>query len=246
MLQDEPRGITFQPDIYPVVLSHLPAQRTARILDVGAGEGYFCKLAAARGYHIEGCDFQPQLFKLSGVPFHQADLNHHIPVPDESFDCVVAIEVIEHLENHSQFMRELLRVTKKGGSIILTTPNVTSIPARWYFFLYGYSDCARRPLDPTSAEYFLQHINPISLPEILFLSERFGGELEELTTNRRRRSAWLPLLVLYPVFAVALRIKLLRRKYAAWHSLYRRHIRWMLDPINLLGRITIAVVRRRG
>ena len=66
-----PKGITFQPDIYPKVLSLLPPP-PARILDVGAGEGYFCQLLKERGYQVEACDYLAENFKLAGVPFHKA------------------------------------------------------------------------------------------------------------------------------------------------------------------------------
>lgn len=246
MNSSEPKGITFQPDIYPKVLSLLPPPGPVplRVLDVGAGKGYFCKVLRERGYTVEACDYQQEFFKVSNIPFHKADLNRSIPLPDNTYDCIVSIEVLEHLENHVQFIREVLRVLKPGGTIILTTPNVLSLPSRGHFFLYGYTDCAPRPLDPTLDDYYMQHINPISLPEILFLLERFGGEMTDLATNRFRRSAWLPLLFWYPVLALALRGKLLRSKYREFHDLYRRHIRWVLHPANLTGRITIAVGRK--
>jgi SAM-dependent methyltransferase len=240
----EPRGITFQPDLYPRVLGWLPPA-PARLLDVGAGEGYFARLARGRGLEVEACDYRAGAFRAPEIPFHAADLNVAIPLPDGAFDAAVAIEVIEHVENHARFVRELLRVVRPGGRVIVTTPNVLSLPSRWHFFLYGYTDCAPRPLDPFRPDYFLQHVNPIALPELLFHAERFGGELEALATNRYRRSAWLPCALLYPLLALALRAKLLRPSYRPWRALYRRHVRWVLHPANLLGRITIAVLRRR-
>jgi SAM-dependent methyltransferase len=47
----------------------------------------------------------------------------HLPFPENEFDCVVAIDVHEHLENPNPFTRELWRVTKHGGKIIVTVPN---------------------------------------------------------------------------------------------------------------------------
>lgn len=129
---------------------------------MGAGEGHFCQLALGRGQAVEACDYRPDIFRVSGVPFHRANLNESIALPDESSDCVVSIEVLEHVENQTRFMREVLPVTRRGGTIIPTTANVLSIPSRWHFFLYGYTDCAPRPLDPTRPDYLMQHINPIN------------------------------------------------------------------------------------
>jgi len=179
------------------------------------------------------------------VPFTKADLNQSIPLPDNTYDAVVAIEVLEHLENHFRFLSELLRVTKPGGMLILTTPNVLSISSRWHFFIYGYTDCAPRPLDPRRADYYMQHISPISVPEIVFMIERFGGEMVCLLANRIRRSSIFWFCLLYPVFALAIRLKLLRRKYASMREVYIRHLKWVVHPANLLGRITIAVGRKK-
>ncbi len=238
-----PKGMTFQPDIYPKVLSLLPPP-PARVLDAGAGEGYLSGLLAGRGYRVEACDYSPAGFKAQGVPFHRADLSEAIPLPDASFDIVVAVEVLEHLENQARFIREALRVVRPGGTVVLTTPNVTSLPSRWHFLLYGYTDCSPLPLDPAREDWHLQHISPISLPHILFFLERAGGELVALETNRYRRGAW-PLMPFYPLLSLALRAKLLRRKHGGRNALHRRHLKWMLTPANLRGRITIAVARRR-
>ncbi len=239
-------GRTFQQDIYPKVIEVLPAD-PGRLVDVGAGEGYFCRLAKERGFQVEACDFFDGNFSVEGVPFHHANLNDSLPFEDDSIDTIVNIEVLEHLENHTRFFREVLRVLKPGGTAILTTPNVLSVTSRWHFFLYGYTDCAPRPLDPYKDEHWRLHINPISLPEIMFQAERFGGELVGLHTNRMRRSSNVPAALLGPLFKLAIRRKLVRKKYERQGilPLYERHIRWVTHPANLKGRITIAVIRKR-
>lgn len=234
-----PRGITFQPDIYPKVLGLLPPPG-ARVLDVGAGEGYFSRVMAGRGYRVEACDYDARGFRCPEIPFHAADLNERIPFPDGVFDAAVSIEVLEHLENHARFVRETLRVVRPGGWAIFTTPNVLSFPSRWHYFLFGYTDCAPRPLDPSRPDSFLLHINPISLPELMFWIERSGGILDALETNRLRRNARIPYLLLAPLLRFALRRKLIRKEYAGLRALYERHLRWVTHPANLMGRITIA------
>jgi len=245
MSHEAPKPITFHPEIYDRVVPFLPQATGTRVLDVGAGEGYFSRRMKDLGLDVQAVDFLTDNFKCPDIPIHKTDLNEQIPFPDASFDCVVTIEVVEHIENHFRFMREVMRVAKPGATIIITTPNVLNLPARWHFYLYGFTDCAPVPLDPHREEYFMQHINPISLPELLFHIERGGGEMVALTTNRIRRSAWFPMAFL-PLFRYALRRKLFKPRHRQARALHERHVRWMLDPANLMGRVTIAVARKNG
>jgi SAM-dependent methyltransferase len=240
-----PEPITFQPSIYPKVLSLLPASKNLRILDAGAGEGYFSRLMQRAGYtDVTACDFLEEIWKCPDIPFVKANLNDAIPLGDASFECIVSIEVIEHVENHSRFIAELVRLLKPGGTLIISTPNTVTISGRWHFFLYGYNDCAPLPLDPTLDAYWMQHINPLSLPDLLFHLERHGAVLKAVETNRHRKSAsfWWPLL--RPLFGFALKRKLLRRKHTAQRGLHERHVQWMLSRNALLGRILIAVAEK--
>jgi 2-polyprenyl-3-methyl-5-hydroxy-6-metoxy-1,4-benzoquinol methylase len=50
-----------------------------------------------------------------------------VPLPDACADAVVAVETIEHLENPRSLMRELARLVKPGGLVVVTTPNQLSL-----------------------------------------------------------------------------------------------------------------------
>lgn len=53
--------------------------------------------------------------------FHVAENN--LPFPDRTFDCFVSIDVHEHLEDPNSLIREIWRVTKPGGKVIVTVPS---------------------------------------------------------------------------------------------------------------------------
>ncbi len=54
----------------------------------------------------------------------------HSALPDDSFDCVLAVEVIEHVEEDDFFVREVHRVLRPGGWFLMSTPNGDFVPNR--------------------------------------------------------------------------------------------------------------------
>jgi SAM-dependent methyltransferase len=104
------------------------AVRAELLIDVGCGHGdLFAALRGAFTAYV-GCD----LVRYEGFPtdptaeFRLADLNGAIPVETSSADLAVSVETIEHLENPRAFLRELTRIARPGGTIIVTTPNQLS------------------------------------------------------------------------------------------------------------------------
>ena len=63
-----------------------------------------------------------QISKLLNEPVHEFK-EDDFSVPDEHFDCVVSIDVLEHLSTDQPFLRELRRVLKPGGRAVVTVPN---------------------------------------------------------------------------------------------------------------------------
>jgi 2-polyprenyl-3-methyl-5-hydroxy-6-metoxy-1,4-benzoquinol methylase len=97
------------------------------LVDVGCGEGDLWNSVGAMFSNYIGVDATLyDRFPAAGA-FKQANLDlNDIPVPDGVADVVAAVETIEHLENPRQFMRELVRLAKPGGWVLVTTPNQLS------------------------------------------------------------------------------------------------------------------------
>jgi len=97
------------------------------LLDVG------CGLGELRGYvkdlvsEYVGVDVVRYEQFPAGARFVEIDLDSsRAPLPDGSAEVVAALETIEHLENPRAFIRELARLAKPGGLIVVTTPNQLS------------------------------------------------------------------------------------------------------------------------
>ncbi len=102
------------------------------LLDAGCGTGLFSAAAAARGAEVtsldvgerllakvaEKCDTRRVVGDLAALPF-----------ADATFDVVLSTEVIEHLASPVDGVRELARVLRPGGRLVLTTPNRVWLPA---------------------------------------------------------------------------------------------------------------------
>ncbi len=98
------------------------------LVDVGCGAGNLWSHVCERCDRYIGVD----AVRYDGFPaeaeFIPLDLDTgRAPLADASADVVCAVETIEHLENPRAFVRELLRLTKPGGVVIVTTPNQLSL-----------------------------------------------------------------------------------------------------------------------
>jgi len=104
----------------------------ATVLDVAAGSGALCLRLEGAGFRMSACDIRGDGFRLHGaVPFHEVNLNHSfVEMIGQEFDAITAIEIIEHLENPRQFLRQCFALLKRGGRLLLSTPNIDSAVAK--------------------------------------------------------------------------------------------------------------------
>lgn len=95
----------------------------AKILNVGCGTGGTLPVLEKFGT-IENIDVSDEAIKFmkdAGYKVKKVK-DHTLPYKDNSFDVVVAFDVLEHIEKHDEALKEWTRVLKKGGAILFTVP----------------------------------------------------------------------------------------------------------------------------
>lgn len=95
------------------------------VLEIGTGAGYGIEVVAPHARRFVTIDKHapdPELLARPDVEFRQAVVPP-IDLPDASFDCVISFQVIEHIRDDREFVREIYRVLRPGGRFIVTTPN---------------------------------------------------------------------------------------------------------------------------
>jgi SAM-dependent methyltransferase len=142
--------------VHAVLSRMLKNEPAAKILDLGCSDGLLTERVRAAGHHVTGVD----LLELPGVrertdDFYQADLSRGIP-PEAGvgYDVVIAADLIERLPRPAETLREILRVLRPGGQLLLSVPNF----GHWYprvrvaLGLFGYD--RRGVLDQTHLRFF--------------------------------------------------------------------------------------------
>lgn len=127
-----------------------------RAIDLGAGSGALAMRMQQLGWDVTGADMNVAGFKapLSFVPVDLNDRDFSRELGEGQFAMVTAVEVIEHVEAPIALLRNGRRLLKPGGHMVITTPNVDSVPARLKFLLTEKIRMMDAVSEPT-------HISPI-------------------------------------------------------------------------------------
>lgn len=174
--------------------------RGSTVLDIGAGAGAFSRRLADAGYRVTALDVEAHKWLPEDIPF--VDLNIDVGITGSirgQFDAACCLEVIEHVENPWNLMREIYAVLKPGGHVILSTPNITSFFSRLLFLRNGRF----HQFDEADLSY--GHISPITTFELSTIVQKVGLRILET-----RPGGYLPVFDLVSFHPQALAFNVLR------------------------------------
>ena len=160
------------------------------ILDMPAGNGLLAEQLRQRGHKVTCADMNSQRPEYIFV-----NMEKPLPFADSSFDAVICLEGIEHVVEPYSLIREICRVLRPDGFVVLSLPNVQSLFCRLKFLFTGtfyqfepegHRHTQGRLLDRG-------HVSPLSLVQLNYIFGEFGLVPQAATGDRIKKKILWPL-----------------------------------------------------
>lgn len=177
-----------------------------KILDVGAGPTRFRNLFSHCTYHAQ--DFAQHEGSKEGLMAEKewfygkldfvSDATD-IPVENESYDAILCTEVIEHVPNPDMVIKEIARILRKGGKLILTAPMSSGLHQEPHHFFAGFTPY-----------YYKLKLGELGFTEISITPNGrfFSFHAQETQRFSALIAPWrlklLPAIILFPVWILSL------------------------------------------
>ncbi|MDJ0700438.1 MAG: class I SAM-dependent methyltransferase [Woeseiaceae bacterium] len=254
----EPRG-SIDKYVLPYI-GALPDMSGMIAIDIPSGEGRASGMLARRGAAVRAFDLYPEFTNIEGVRGEYADMNDAIPVDDAEADFLICQEGIEHMPDKIALFREFNRVLKVGGTLVVTTPNLSNARGRMWMALAESDSGRRMPVSEIDSLWFTEEES-----DRLYFGHLFLTTVQQLQTIcsitgfelvQRRKTAWstsavvfgvlmYPFLVLGSLFAYfSYRDKNRHIDKRIRERIFRERIRLNLSPQTLFGKHMFWVLRK--
>lgn len=239
-------------NIYDAVIkaSGTIIKKNAYYLDVGAGRGELVEqFKAIANLRIAACDFHVERFAVKGVICAKVNFNTEpLPFADSQFDLITSSEVVEHLENFRVLLREMYRVLRKNGVLIVTTPNVLNAFSRYRYLVSGFANLFG-PLPVRNDKFYSTggHITPIPYFYLAHALIDAGFDDVTLSIDKVQKTSLFCLLLFFPVIGIGW-LRFMRRERRRFktitaenEALIAAHFSWPL----LVGRTIVVSATKR-
>lgn len=124
----------------------VPQWSGLKVLDIGCGAGFTAEFLAMRGARVVGIDPTESALRVAEMHAKECDLNiqyvvgsaEQLPFPEDTFDVVVCVDVLEHVVSLEKSLQEAWRVLKPGGHLFFDTINRTFLSRVVMIWLLEY------------------------------------------------------------------------------------------------------------
>lgn len=158
-------------DVFGLLEPYL--KKGMHILDFGCGQGAFSQRLVDAGMIVDACDINTEQIKAKVSKKITLDLNKELDPASfsEKYDMLIALEILEHLQNPWKYLSDCKKLMNDDGLILLSTPNISNFVSRLRFFMRG-SLIAFEKTDLVHG-----HITPLSFIQIENLCDQLGLEV---------------------------------------------------------------------
>ena len=242
-------------------IESLPDLSGKAAIDIPSGEGRASYMFAKRGAQVRAFDLYPEFTKVEGVKGEYADLNDGVPVEDGYADYLICQEGIEHMPDKVAIFREFNRALKQGGTLIITTPNLSNARGRVWMALVESDSMRRMPVTELDSLWFTEkesdrlyfgHLFLSTVQHLQTVCSITGFEIVERRTTARSTSAIVLGLLMYPFAILGSLVAYFayrgknphvderRRKAILWER-----VKLNLAPQTLFGKHVFWVLRKK-
>jgi 2-polyprenyl-3-methyl-5-hydroxy-6-metoxy-1,4-benzoquinol methylase len=134
------------------------------LLDVGCGDGSFLRLAKQNGWVVNGTECSEHAAKFAGERLGIHVFHGELAAagyPEGSYDVVTMWHVLEHVTNPMVYLREIHRILKPSGLLVLAVPNVDDLVMQAAYRLW--KGRKMKLFSPLDREVHLYHFSPKTL-----------------------------------------------------------------------------------
>ena len=211
--------------------------RNKKVLDLPAGNGWIGEVFTKYGMEVISADINEEK-----PHFAQVDMEKPLPFSDEEFDAIICCEGIEHIFSPFQLFTEFSRTLKRGGILIITTPNIQNLYTRWQFlcsgYLFQFDPFNKIPLKDNLVGD-KGHISHVSYGQLRYYTEHHDMKVEPPTGGRMKRIILIPFL--FPFLLIGIWWNYRDWKRTSGEKSQKEIIKHLFNPRVLLSRSLVFI-----